>query len=148
MSCPGGLSILSSLSIPKWLILNDSVPLPSLASPWWFLHLPPGIIFENSFWEVLRYLTQITTTSPAVSKKKGGGSVNTPTALSNHTNYLRGSHKMWQGQSGNCNVHSLIRSGYKYCLLNQSKQRTFKYVLEISLALCISKSSGLFVPID
>ena len=36
----------------------------------------------------------------------------TPTTLSNHTNYLRGALKMWQGQNGNCNVHFLIQSSY------------------------------------
>lgn len=65
------LLILNSLTVPKWPSLSASVPLSSPQSPWWFLHLPPGILFEKPFWELLRYLTQIaTTTFPAV--KKGG----------------------------------------------------------------------------
>lgn len=55
---------------------------------------------------------------------------------------------MWRGHIINCNVHSRIPSGYKYCLLGPGQHHAFKYILEISLSLLypIFNSSGMSVP--
>lgn len=106
-----------------------SLVIPSFASWSYFWK-----IFLGSFKKFDPNSNNISSTFKKNVKKEGY----IPTALSNHTNYLRGTLKMWQGQNGNCNVHSLIQSSYKYCLLNQSKHRAFKYVLGISLSLFIS----------